>query len=75
MKVESENEHLTAEGEQIHTGESDDLNRKFAHDFTAHFDALCRKYPIYAELRNLFDLALVGAGPPKRAWPTRSAGT
>ena len=61
VKVESENEHLTAEGEQIHTGESDDLNRKFAHDFTAHFDALCGKYPIYAELRNLFDLALVGA--------------
>ncbi len=61
VKVESENEHLTAEGVQIHTGESDDLNRKFAHDFTAHFDALCGKYPIYAELRNLFDLALVGA--------------
>jgi hypothetical protein len=61
VKVESENEHLTAEGAQIHTGESDGLNRKFAHDFTAHFDALCRKYPIYAELRNLFDLALVGA--------------
>ena len=26
-----------------------------------HFDALCQKYPIYAELRNLFDLALVCA--------------
>ena len=29
--------------------------------FTKHFAALCEKYPIYAELRNLFDVALVGA--------------
>jgi hypothetical protein len=61
VKVESENEHLTAEGRRVHTGQSEELNRKFAHGFTAHFDALCRKYPIYAELRNLFDLALVCA--------------
>ena len=27
-----------------------------------HFDALARKYPIYAELRNVFDLALAVAG-------------
>ncbi len=61
VKVESENEHLTAEGRRIHSGQSEDLNRKFAHGFTEHFDALCHKYPIYAELRNLFDLALVCA--------------
>ena len=61
VKVESENERLSAEGQQIHTGESDALNRKFAHSFTEHFPELCQKYPIYAELRNLFDLALVCA--------------
>ena len=61
VKVESENEHLTAQGQRIHTGQSEELTRKFARDFTAHFDALCRKYPIYAELRNLFDLGLVCA--------------
>jgi len=61
VKVLSENERLTAEGQRVHTGESEALNRQFAQNFTTRFDALCEKYPIYAELRNLFDLALVGA--------------
>jgi hypothetical protein len=58
VKVLSENERLSAEGQQIHTGASDELNRQFAHDFTEHFSELCVKYPIYGELRNLCDLAL-----------------
>jgi len=61
VKVLSENERLTAEGKRIHTGQSEDLNRQFARSFTKHFEALARKYPIYAELRNLAELALVGA--------------
>lgn len=59
VKVESENERLTAEGKRVHTGKSEDLNAQFAHSFTAHFEALAEKYPIYAELRNLCDLALL----------------
>ena len=35
------------------------MNREFAHSFTKHFDELAAKYPIYADLRNIFDLALV----------------
>jgi hypothetical protein len=61
VKVESENERLTAEGKRVHTGESEDWNREFARNFTQHFAELCREYPIYAELRNLFDLALAAA--------------
>ncbi len=61
VKVLSENEKLTAEGKRIHPGTSDELNQQFAHSFTVHFAELCDKYPIYAELRNVFDLALVGA--------------
>ncbi len=61
VKVESENEHLTAEGKQVHTGASEDLNRRFARSFTEHFEELSLKYPIYGELRNLFELAMVGA--------------
>lgn len=59
VKVLSENELLTERGERIHTGESDALNSQFAHSFTKHFAELAKKYPIYAELRNVFDLALV----------------
>lgn len=61
VKVESENEFLTAQGQQVHTGTSDELNSRFARNFTAHFEELCEKYPIYGELRNIFDLALTGA--------------
>ncbi len=61
VKVESENEHLTTQGERIHPGESEPLNRQFTESFTKHFGELCVKYPIYAELRNLCDLALAAS--------------
>ncbi len=61
VKVMSENERLTAEGKRIHTGQSEQLNLAFARSFTEHFEAMAAKYPIYAQLRNLFDLALVAA--------------
>jgi hypothetical protein len=59
VKVLSENEHLSADGQQIHMNESEVWNRQFAHSFTENFEALSVKYPIYSELRNIFDLALV----------------
>lgn len=59
VKVLSENEKLSETGERIHTGVSDALTGEFARSFTKHFDMLAAKYPIYAELKNIFDLALV----------------
>lgn len=61
VKVLSENELLTQRGQQVHTGKSDVLNSRFAESFTKNFPALAAKYPIYAELQNVFDLALVAA--------------
>jgi hypothetical protein len=61
VKVLSENELLTERGERVHTGTSDELNSQFAQSFTKHFEALAAKYPVYADLRNVFDLALVAA--------------
>ena len=61
VQVLSENEMLAANGQQVHTGNSDVLNQQFAHSFTKHFAELAVKYPIYAELQNLCDIALVGA--------------
>ena len=58
VKVLSENEMLDELGQRIHTGQADELNSQFAHDFTKHFEALAAKYPIYADLQNVFDLAL-----------------
>jgi hypothetical protein len=61
VRVLSENELLAARGERVHTGQSDPLNKKFADSFTTHFAALAEKYPVYADLRNLFDLAVATA--------------
>jgi len=59
VQVLSENELLTATGQEVHTGKSDALNSQFAQNFTKEFPALAAKYPLYADLRNVFDLALV----------------
>jgi hypothetical protein len=61
VQVLSENERLTASGERIHTGTSDERNQQFAANFTRHFEALAAKYRVYAELRNVFDWAVVAA--------------
>ena len=47
------------DGERIHTGKSDIPTRGFARDFTANFNAIAKKHPVYNQLKNIFDLALV----------------
>jgi hypothetical protein len=61
VKVLSEAEKLAKDGERIHTGKASELTAKFADSFTRNFDALAAKYPVYAELRNVFDLAVMAA--------------
>jgi hypothetical protein len=61
VKVLSENELLTERGERVHTGNASNANRMFTQSFTKQFADLATKYPIYAELRNIFDLAMVSA--------------
>lgn len=58
-RVLSENEHLEETGERVHTGRSDGPTTEFAQSFSAHFEQLCQKYPVYGDLRNVFDLAMV----------------
>jgi hypothetical protein len=58
VQVLSENEMLAARGERVHTGQSDELNSKFAKSFTAEFEALADKYPVYAQLARVFELSL-----------------
>lgn len=58
VQVLSENEMLAARGERVHTGQSDELNSRFAKSFTAEFEALSAKYPVYAELARVFELSL-----------------
>jgi len=59
VQVLSENELLAARGQRVHTGQSEELNLRFARSFSESIDQLCLAYPIYGELRNVFDLSLV----------------
>jgi hypothetical protein len=61
VKVQSENERLTEEGRRVATGETKGPNERFARTFTEHLAELAQKHPVYAELQNVCDLALVAA--------------
>lgn len=61
VRVLSENEMLTERGERVHTGASDEPTQAFAQSFTQKFSSLAEKYPVYGELRNLMDLAIVAS--------------
>lgn len=59
VKVLAETEFINKDGDRIHTGKAVGPTKTFARDFTKHFTALADVYPIYNELKNVFDLAIV----------------
>lgn len=61
VKCLSEDEFLTARGERVPTGKAEATNRAFAERFTAGYEALAGEDLVFAELRNVFDLALAAA--------------
>ncbi|QDU04711.1 hypothetical protein V6x_44410 [Gimesia chilikensis] len=58
---QSENQIVTKEGQRLQTGQAEKLNREFAANFTKHYQELAQKDLVYADLQNIFDLALVAA--------------
>lgn len=58
---QSENQMLTAEGKHLPTGKSEPTNRQFAENFTTHYADLAAKDAVFADMQNIFDLALVSA--------------
>lgn len=59
VRLQCANERLTVEGQRSNTQGSSELNQVFANEFTQRFAQLCREYPLYSELDNLFRMALV----------------
>ncbi|NOX56852.1 MAG: DUF1598 domain-containing protein, partial [Planctomycetes bacterium] len=57
----SENQFITDQGKQVQTGKTEGANRLFAENFTNHYAELARRDLVFAELQNVFDLALVAA--------------
>ncbi|MDB5347457.1 MAG: hypothetical protein JWP89_5834 [Schlesneria sp.] len=58
---QSENQIQTKQGKHLATGQADTANRAFADHFTVNYDKLSNRDPVFAELQNIFDLALVAA--------------
>jgi hypothetical protein len=58
---QSENELITALGQRVPTGKSEATNRLFAQRFTEKYPQLAQGDLIFADLQNVFDLALVAA--------------
>lgn len=59
--VQSENQFVNAQGQHLPTGVAEPVNRQFAENFTRHYAELAQRDPVFADLQNLFDMALVAA--------------
>ena len=68
----SENQFVTAEGKQVPTGQAEETNRLFAQRFTENYQQLAERDSIFADLRNVFDLALVAALMHREQLPQRA---
>ncbi|HET6424692.1 MAG TPA: DUF1598 domain-containing protein [Planctomycetaceae bacterium] len=58
---QSENQMLTADGKHLPTGQSEPLNRQFAENFTQNYGKLADRDMVFADMQNVFDMALVAA--------------
>lgn len=61
VKCQSENEFLTDQGKRVSSGGADAVNKEFADRFTKHYSKLAERDIVFADLQNVFDLALVAA--------------
>lgn len=61
VKCLSENEFFNAAGERVGTGKSELANQQFASHFTKGFESLSSTDVTFADLRNVFDMALAAA--------------
>src|SRR5262249_35341169 len=47
--------------QHVPTGISEPINRQFAENFTREYAKLAEREPVFADMRNIFDMALVAA--------------
>ncbi len=61
VKAMTEDDYFAADGSRTHTGKASPMAQKWSDNMTKVYDKLSLKDPIFAELRNLMDLAVAGA--------------
>jgi hypothetical protein len=72
VKCMTEDDWLAADGTRQHTGKSSPAAKKWAEQMTKKYDELSAKEPIFGELRNCIDLAVVAAIIVKEKLPERA---
>ncbi|MCE9546773.1 MAG: DUF1598 domain-containing protein [Planctomycetia bacterium] len=61
VKAMTEEEVTNTDGTRRATGKVDPLAQRWAASMTAHYDELSAKEPVFGQLRNCMDLAVIGA--------------
>jgi hypothetical protein len=62
VKLVGESERVTAEGARVNNaGGGNQASQQFVRQFTEKYGELAKKSPVYAQLRNLIDLAIASA--------------
>lgn len=61
VECKTEDDFLNADGTRKHSGKAGSAAQKWANAFTAKFAEISKKQTVFADLRNLIDLAVVGA--------------
>jgi hypothetical protein len=68
----TEDGYLGAAGTIVNTGKEDPLAKKWADAMTSRYEALAKALPVFAELRNCMDLAVIAALLVKEDLPAKS---
>ncbi|MDZ7615358.1 MAG: DUF1598 domain-containing protein [Patescibacteria group bacterium] len=61
VKLVGEDELVTSEGERVVAGRGNKASEAFVGSFTQNYPQLAARSPVYADLRNLIDLAITAA--------------
>lgn len=61
VKAMTEEDAVSADGARQQTGRANPIAQRWADNMTARYEELALELPIFAELRNVMDLAVVGA--------------
>ncbi|NQU20468.1 MAG: DUF1598 domain-containing protein [Candidatus Nealsonbacteria bacterium] len=74
VKAMTEEDFLTAAGDREHTGKANPMAKQWADNMTAKYDELAVAEPIFGELRNCMELAVVTALITKERLAERAGG-
>ncbi len=61
VKAMAEEDFLTTDGSREHTGKASPMAQRWANQMTARFEELSRVEPVFGQLRNCMELAIVAA--------------